>query len=173
MESDDRIKIRERYTLANCCKPRPKDDITGYHSHDDCIKIHNADCPNLTNVEKERLVPLSWEDVILVDEFIPDGTYHSLEDNDFRILTLHRKVGRDYSLKVARLLSIDRKEVFDRHRKLRELGLLRRVPAVMIRYRKGIVDNKWIKHRNHTYYELTEKGVSYAEYRLKENRRER
>jgi len=28
----------------------------------------------------------------------------------------------------------------------------------MIRYRKGIVDGKWIKHRHHTYYALTQKG---------------
>jgi hypothetical protein len=164
MNSDERIRIREQYIIANCCKPCPEDDITGYHSHDDCIKIHKMDCSNLANVEHARLVPIDWRDVLEVEDFVPDDLYRSLEENDFRILALHRKVGRDYSLKVARLLGMDRKEVFDRHKKLREMGLLQRVPAVMIRYRKGIVDNKWIKHRNHTYYELTEKGRSYAEY---------
>lgn len=164
MNSDERIRIREQYIIANCCRPRPEDAITGYHSHDDCIKIHKANCSNLTNVERVRLVPLDWRDVLEVENFVPDDLYLSLEEDDFRMLALHREVGRDYSLKVARLLSMDRKEVFDRHKKLRELGLLQRVPAVMIRYRKGIVDNKWIKHRNHTYYELTVKGTSYAEH---------
>ena len=36
-----------------------------------------------------------------------------------------------------------------------------RVEPLMIRYRKNIVKGKWIKHRNHTYYELTEKGRKY------------
>ena len=158
MNSDGRTRIREQYIIANCCKPRPEDAITGYHSHDDFIKIHKTNCPNLTNVEQARLVPLVWKDVLEVTDFVPDDLYHSLDGNDLRILALHRKVGRDYSLKVARLLRIDKNEVFDRHKKLREMGLLQRVPAVMIRYRKGIVDNKWIKHRNHTYYEITERG---------------
>ncbi len=168
MNSDERIRIREQYIIANCCRPRPEDAITGYHSHDDCIKIHKTDCSNLSNVELARLILLDWRDVLDVEDFGPNDLYHSLEENDFRILALHRKVGRDYSLKVARMLSMDRKEVFDRHKKLRELGLLQRVSAVMIRYRKGIVENKWIKHRNHTYYELTEKGTSYAEYFMRQ-----
>jgi len=33
-----------------------------------------------------------------------------------------------------------------------------------MQYRKGIVDNKWVKHRNHTYYKLTEKGTKYLDY---------
>ena len=164
MNSDEPIRIREQYVIANCCSPRPGDAIIGYHSQDECIKIHKADCSNLADFEQGRLIRLDWKDVLEVEDFVPDDLYHSLEENDFRILALHKKVGRDYSLKVAGLLRIDRKEVFDRHKKLRELGLLQRVPAVMIRYRKGIVDNKWIKHRNHTYYELTEKGRAYVDY---------
>ncbi len=164
MAADNEMRIREGFTLANCCTPQRGDGIIGYHSYDDQIKVHRADCSNLANVEQERLVPLNWSDVIVTDAFVPDDLYLSLEENDFRILALHKEVGLDYSLKVANILRIDRKEVFDRHRKLRDLGLLRRVPKVMIRYRKGIVDNKWIKHRNHTYYELTEKGESYAEH---------
>lgn len=171
MASENALRIREQYLLTNCCKPRPDDPITGYHSHDDCIKVHRADCDNLANLDHERLIALDWKDVLVLDEFVPDDVYYSLEPNDFRILGLHKKVGLDYSLKVARLLTIDRQEVFDRHKKLRNLGLLSRVPKVMIRYRKGVVDNKWIKHRNHTYYELTEKGNSYIEYYQRSNKR--
>jgi len=171
MASQSALRIREQYILVNCCQPRPDDPITGYHSHDDCIKVHRSDCPNLANLDQERLIALDWKDVLVLDEFVPDDVYHSLEPNDFRILGLHKQVGLDYSLKVARLLTIDRQEVFDRHKKLLSLGLLRRVPKVMIRYRKGVVDNKWIKHRNHTYYELTEKGNSYIEYFQRSNKR--
>lgn len=160
------IRIREQFTLANCCAPHCDDNVIGYHSYDDMIKVHRADCPNLANVDRERLVPLEWTDILVAEAFVPDELYRSLEESDLRILALHRKVGLDYSLKVARILRIAKEEVFDRHRKLRSLGLLQRVPKVMIRYRKGIVDNKWIKHRNHTYYELTDKGVLFADYYL-------
>jgi predicted transcriptional regulator len=109
-------------------------------------------------------VRLTWDDVTEESEFAPDVLYRSLEENDLRILKLHLDVGLDYSLKVARILYIDKQEVFERHKKLLENGLLKRVPKVMIRYRKGVVDNKWIKHRNHTYYELTRKGRNYIAY---------
>ena len=49
---------------------------------------------------------------------------------------------------------------------MREMGLLERVEPLIIQYRKGIVDNKWIKHRNHTYYGLTSKGESYLRYHI-------
>ena len=61
---------------------------------------------------------------------------------------------------------LDKQTVFDRHRKLREMGLLERVTATMVRYRKGIVDNKWIKHRNHTYFDLTDRGRKYLHHYL-------
>jgi predicted transcriptional regulator len=67
-------------------------------------------------------------------------------------------MGVDYAAVVAKCLNIDRATVFKRHRKLRDLKLLARVQPRMIQYRKNIVDNKWIKHRNHTYYEITDKG---------------
>ncbi|MFH2049803.1 MAG: DUF2250 domain-containing protein, partial [bacterium] len=74
-----------------------------------------------------------------------------------------REYGVDYSLVVARKLNIPKQAAFDCHKKLREMGLLERVKPLIIQYRKGIVDNKWIKHRNHTYYDLTDKGKSYLD----------
>ncbi len=170
MSADQHFKIRPEYALANCCNPTPAQPVVGFHSHDDIIKLHAADCPNLKNVEQERLIELSWDDILLREQFKPDETYRSLEENDFRILELHLKVGLDYSHKVARLLYLDKQEVFDRHAKLRDMGLLRRVPKLMIRYRKGVVDNKWIKHRNHTYYELTDRGKACVEYFIRNSR---
>ena len=169
MSRKDNFRIRSEYSAANCCDPRPGDTITGYHSHDDRIKIHRADCPNLADLPKARLVVLDWKDVLVEDEFTRDDIYDSLDDDDLRMLAFHRRVGVDYSLKVARVLRIDRREAFERHKKLRDLGLLRRVPKVMIQYRKGIVDNKWIKHRNHTYYELTARGRAFADYYMRTN----
>ena len=166
----DKIKLKKDYTLANCCRPCLSDDIIGYYSYGNVIKVHKKDCPNLNKAEQERLVQLEWKDITEdVPSFEPDDNYNQLDENDWRVLEHHREYGVDYSLVVARKLVISQKSAFDCHKKLREMGLLERVQPLIIQYRKGIVDNKWIKHRNHTYYDLTNKGKSYLDYYL-ENR---
>ncbi|MBD3258519.1 DUF2250 domain-containing protein [candidate division GN15 bacterium] len=162
----DKLQLREKYTLAKCCHPTTEDEITGYFSFDDHIKVHRTDCQNLSKAEPSRLIDLTWSDIMARDGKKPGADYSELEAADFAILKHHRDYDVDYSLKVARMLKLDKQEVFDRHKKLRAAGLLERVDAVMIQYRKGVVDNKWIKHRNHTYYGLTDKGRLYLEHWL-------
>jgi len=161
------IPLKEKYQLARCCSPGLEDKIVGYFSYDDHIKVHRADCANLRKAETERLVSLNWDDIRRVASFTPGDDYARLDHADFRLLQHHRDFGVDYSLKVAAMLHLPKQDVFDRHRKLRDMGLLERVKPVMIQYRKGVVDNKWIKHRNHTYYGLTTVGSRYLEHYLK------
>ncbi len=159
-----RPKLKDKYTLANCCQPSIDDNITGYYSFDDVLKVHRSDCTNLHKAPPERLVKLAWPDILSPQEFVPDDDYTSLESADFAVMKHHRDYDIDYSLKVAAILKIDKQEAFERHKKLTDSGLLERVPAVMVRYRKKTAANKWIKHRNHTYYRLTDKGKTYLEY---------
>lgn len=157
--------LKHDYTRARCCKPAPPDEIIGYYSYDNNLKVHRRDCPNLAKAEAERLVKLSWNEISDCSAaFTPEADYALLEPTDFAILAHHEKVGCDYSLVVARWLAIPRPEAFERHARLRSLGVLARVEPTMIQYRKGIVDNKWIKHRNHTYYDLTDKGRAYLKF---------
>jgi hypothetical protein len=158
------VKLKESYILANCCSPQEGDTLTGYYSHDNFIKVHRSDCPNLSKADADRLINLIWREIIQDDDFIPDPDYSQLDEIDFRILEHHRNMGIDYSLAVAAILNLDDKAVFERHRRLREMALLVRVKPVMVQYRKNIVKNKWIKHRNHTYYDLTDKGRAYLGY---------
>ena len=166
----DDLQLRENYILAKCCRPRPGQAITGYCSHD-CriIKVHRTGCLSLERSPKERLVSLEWSDILDAAEPAPGEDFVDLDELDFRILSLHRKYGVDYSLKVARMLHVEKATVFEHHRKLRVMGLVERVEPLIIQYRKGIVDNKWIKHRNHTYYRLTEKGLLYLDYRCRDS----
>jgi hypothetical protein len=159
-------RLKEEYLLADCCRPTPEDAIVGYYSHTNILKVHRADCPNLEKTEQDRLVTLLWEDVLAPESYVPGDDFKQLDQTDFSILKHHREHGIDYSLLVAKALSIPKEEAFSRHARLRQLELLERVDAVMVRYRKGVVDNKWIKHRNHTYYDLTDKGRKYLEYYL-------
>lgn len=164
MDSPPRTK--ENYSLSKCCAPLPDCRIVGYYSHDGkLLKVHRAECANLQKADQARLVSLAWSEILSDKQFTPDDDYYALDDLDFRVLAHHDRYGVDYSLTMARLIGIDKQTMFDRHHKLRGMKLLKRVEPVMIRYRKGIVDNKWIKHRNHTYYDLTRRGKKYLEYK--------
>lgn len=163
----DQPRLKEKYLPAKCCLPSEGEPIVGYFSFDDLIKVHRADCANLAKAPRERLLELEWADILAEPEFSPDESFFTLETNDFSILDHHDRLGVDYSLKVAADLLLPKQELFERHKHLREMGLIERVEPTMIRYRKGIVDNKWIKHRNHTYYDLTPMGQKFLEYHRK------
>jgi hypothetical protein len=158
------MKLREGYSLAKCCRAKTGDHISGYYSHNQVMIVHKSNCPNLDKVDSERIVKLDWQQIIAEEDFRPESDYRELDELDWRILHHHRELGVDYSHVVARTLHVPRADVFARHHKLREMKLLARVKPLIMQYRKGIVDNKWIKHRNHTYYELTRKGRNYIAY---------
>ncbi len=159
--SINQLRLKEGYKIARCCSPQPNDSIIGYFSYNNIVVVHKTSCGNLKKTESERLISLSWKDILEKKEDTPGKDYYQLDELDFRILQHHQVMGVDYSLMVAKILNIEPKEAFDRHQKMRHLKLLRRVEKVMIQYRKNIVDNKWIKHRNHTYYQITPKGEKY------------
>jgi hypothetical protein len=160
------VRLKEGYRLAGCCSPRWNDPIRGYFSHDNVIVVHKTSCLNLGKTDQARLLSLSWEEILERDDDEPGEDFCQLDELDFDILKHHEKMGVDYSLMVASILNIEPEQAFERHRKLTGLKLLRRVEKVMIRYRKNVVDNKWIKHRNHTYYEITPKGERYLDFHL-------
>ncbi len=161
------IKLKSDYQLANCCSPILQDEIIGYYSYNNILKVHKDGCDNLNKAEHDRLVSLKWEEIIITDEYKPDEKYHELDETDFKILKHHLEYDIDYSLMVAKMVQISKQDAFEKHKKLKELKLIERVDAVMVQYRKGVVDNKWIKHRNHTYYRLTTKGKKYTEFHFK------
>ncbi len=58
-ESSDKIM----YTLANCCKPIPGDDVFGFITTGEGLKIHRINCPNATRLLSNyghRVVKTKW-----------------------------------------------------------------------------------------------------------------
>ena len=58
-ESSDRIM----YTLANCCKPIPGDDVFGFVTTGEGLKIHRTNCPNAARLLANyghRVVKTKW-----------------------------------------------------------------------------------------------------------------
>ncbi|MFZ4057059.1 MAG: RelA/SpoT family protein [Ferruginibacter sp.] len=58
-ESSDKIM----YTLANCCKPIPGDDVFGFVSTGEGLKIHRTNCPNAARLMANyghRVVKTKW-----------------------------------------------------------------------------------------------------------------
>ncbi|MEE9555030.1 MAG: DUF2250 domain-containing protein [candidate division Zixibacteria bacterium] len=163
----DQLNLKPDFTLAKCCSPSQDEAITGFLKPDSgIISIHVVGCENLNSIQPERLVKLEWDEILsdqTESNLLDDPAYQSLDGTDLAILRHHAKMGVDYAAVVAKHTGIDRATVFERHKKLRDLKLLARVQPTMIQYRKGFTKNKWIKHRNHTYYELTELGRGMAE----------
>ena len=46
--------------FAHCCDPVPGDDIVGFVSHGRGVIVHRKDCPNLKDLDENRLQPAAW-----------------------------------------------------------------------------------------------------------------
>ena len=47
--------------FAKCCNPVPGDAIIGYTSRGRGLAVHTANCPTISQMEPERLLPVYWE----------------------------------------------------------------------------------------------------------------
>ena len=65
-KGDSSVKVKGMAGLlvrfAGCCNPVPGDDIVGFISRGHGVTVHRRDCPNLKQVEDDRLIEVSWTD---------------------------------------------------------------------------------------------------------------
>ncbi len=53
------------YVMANCCNPIPGDDVFGFVTVNDGIKVHKQNCPNAIQLQSNysyRIMPAKWID---------------------------------------------------------------------------------------------------------------
>jgi len=75
---------------------------------------------------------------------------------DLTILAYLKKLGPEYAKFLARRLGLSLEESRKRLQSLEERGLIKRVERRIVKYYHR--QQKSVKHRNHTYYELTREG---------------
>ncbi|MGN1344849.1 MAG: RelA/SpoT family protein [Traorella sp.] len=70
-------------SLAACCKPIPGDNIVGYVTKSQGVKVHRFDCPNIIN-EKSRIIDVYWDD--------------SIEEKDYEVSIMISSTDRSFLL---------------------------------------------------------------------------
>lgn len=68
-------------TLGNCCSPIPGDDIVGYITMGNGIKVHRRSCPNIQR-EPARLIPVFWNPTCVHKESYPADLILECEDRN-------------------------------------------------------------------------------------------
>lgn len=69
-----------KVSLASCCTPVPGDEIIGYVSKGQGVKVHRCDCPNIQK-EKERLINVYWDENIEQKQYEVKLVIHSMDRN--------------------------------------------------------------------------------------------
>lgn len=75
---------------------------------------------------------------------------------DLTILAYLKKLGPEYAKFLAIRLGLSLEESSERLQRLADRGLIKRVERRIVKYYHR--QRKSVKHRNHTYYELTREG---------------
>lgn len=76
IEGIDSMKI----SLAACCCPVPGDDVVGYISKGQGVKVHRRDCPNIIH-EKKRLIDVEWDENLEQKTYDVKLIVHSTDRN--------------------------------------------------------------------------------------------
>ncbi len=114
----------EGVKFAHCCMPIPGDDIYAIVSNS-AITVHCSSCPNLKNIDKERLLSAQWKDNINMEftlslkiggkdqEKIVSNVINVFYENNIRIVNLNAKIAGEGRFEILVELKIHNIDEFE------------------------------------------------------------
>ncbi|WP_425539970.1 RelA/SpoT family protein [Microaceticoccus formicicus] len=120
-EGIDNLEVK----FAKCCNPVPGDEILGYITRGRGVSIHRADCPNMANIDIERVIPVEWDTTkesffnVHVNILAYDRVGYLaniskiIQDMGLNIANLSARINKDKTFMIDLLIEIKQKEQID------------------------------------------------------------
>lgn len=120
-EGIDNLEVK----FAKCCNPVPGDEILGYITRGRGVSIHRADCPNMANIDIERVIPVEWDTTkesffnVHVNILAYDRVGYLaniskiIQDMGLNITNLSARINKDKTFMIDLLIEIKQKEQID------------------------------------------------------------
>lgn len=103
----------------------PGDEILGYITRGRGVSIHRADCPNMANIDIERVIPVEWDTTkesffnVHVNILAYDRVGYLaniskiIQDMGLNIANLSARINKDKTFMIDLLIEIKQKEQID------------------------------------------------------------
>lgn len=120
-EGVDNLEVK----FAKCCNPVPGDEILGYITRGRGVSIHRTDCPNMANIDVERVIPVEWDATkesffnVHVNILAYDRVGYLaniskiIQDMGLNITNLSARINKDKTFMIDLLIEIKQKEQID------------------------------------------------------------
>lgn len=108
---------RMDYTLAKCCTPIPGDDVFGFVTINDGIKIHRTNCPNAINIRSNyayRVVPANWANSEEHTAFVTNLLIKGIDDVGL-VNAITKVISKDLNVNMQRISFESNDGVFEGH----------------------------------------------------------
>ncbi len=105
------------YVLAKCCSPIPGDDIFGFVTINEGIKIHRTNCPNAINIHSNyayRVVPANWANSEDLKAFTTNLLIKGIDDVGL-VNSITKVISRDLNVNMQRISFESNDGVFEGH----------------------------------------------------------
>ncbi len=138
------------FTLAKCCTPIPGDDVFGFVTINDGIKIHRTSCPNSINIHSNyayRVVPAHWANKDDHTSFVTALLIKGIDDVGL-VNSITKVISRDLNVNMQSIAFESNGGVFEGHIKVLVEGVthlnnlinnLRKVDGIRTIVREDVV----------------------------------
>jgi len=105
------------FVLAKCCSPIPGDDIFGFVTINEGIKIHRTNCPNAININSNyayRVVPANWANSEEHTAFTTNLLIKGIDDVGL-VNSITKVISKDLNVNMQRISFESNDGIFEGH----------------------------------------------------------